>query len=93
MATASVVFVILSRLNVEVELFAGDLLVDGKYVSRRRLEMARRIVALGDVEGFCGSVVYRLMNLAHRYKHLKHRAKKLHSRLDLCFWVVGFHCG
>ena len=71
----SVVLVILTWLNIEVEAFTSDGLVDSEYVPRGRLEMASRIVALCNIKRLFSGVVTRFVDVTHADKHLKERAE------------------
>ena len=84
----SVVLVILTWLNVEVESFASDGLVDGEHVPRGRLKVARRIVALRDIEGLFSGVVDGLVDIAHADEHLEERAEEGQGGLDLSLGIV-----
>ena len=92
-ALCSVVFVFCGRLNVQVELLAGDSFVDLQDVLRGGLEMACCIIARGDPEVVSMGIIRRSMNITNLDEHLKDSTKQLDCWSDFLLGIFSLNGG
>ena len=85
----SVVFVIAIWLDVEVELGASDLLVDGQNVLGTGLEVTGSVVTLGDVQVLSNCIIGWLVDVTDLDEHFLHFADEGEGWSNLLLWVIS----
>lgn len=87
----SVVFVIAIWLDVEVELGASDLLVDGQNVLGTGLEVTGGVVTLGDVQVLSNCIIGWLVDVTDLDEHFLHFADEGEGWSNLLLWVISLN--